>query len=57
MHLLPTILSSPAPPQDLLFSHRQGVPVEDVNAEVAAEATEAVTVQAEKGEDSIVSGH
>jgi len=47
MYLLSTILNAPPPPQDLLFSNRGGVPVEDVSVEVATEAAEAVTVQAD----------
>jgi hypothetical protein len=49
MYLMSTILNAPPPPQDLLFSHREGVP-QDVSVEVATETTEAVTVQAETGE-------
>lgn len=51
MYLLSTILNSPPPPQDLLFSHKEGIPVEDVSVEVATEAPEAVVVQAETGEE------
>ena len=50
MYLLSTILNTPPPPSDLLFSHERGVPVEDVSVEVGVEPTEAVTVQAETGE-------
>ena len=50
MYLLSTILNAPPPPQDLLFSKRQGVPVEDISVEV--EATEGVTVQAETGPET-----
>jgi len=49
MYLLSTILNAPPPPQDLLFPHREGVPMGDVSVEVAPEATDAVTVQAETG--------
>jgi len=52
MYLLSTILNAPPPPHDLLFPHREGVPVEDVSVEVAAEeATEAITVQTETGSE------
>jgi hypothetical protein len=51
MYLMSTILNAPPPPQDLLFSHREGVP-QDVNVEVATDTTEAVTVQAETGEQT-----
>ena len=50
MYLLSTVLDAPSPPQDLLFSHREGVPVGDINVEVAAETadnvTEGITIQA-----------
>jgi len=49
MYLLSTILNAPPPPHDLLFPHKEGVPVEDVSVQVAAEASEAVTVQAATG--------
>jgi hypothetical protein len=49
MYLLSTILNAPPPPQDLLFPHREGVPVEDVNVEVETGTKEAVTVQAAVG--------
>ena len=49
MYLLSTILNAPPPPQDLLFPHREGVPMGDVSVEVAPEATDTVTVQAETG--------
>lgn len=52
MYLLSTILNAPPPPYDLLFSHREGVPVEDVSVEVAAEVTEAVAAQAETEEET-----
>jgi len=52
MYLLSTILNAPPPPQDLLFSHREGVPFEDVSVEVAAEVADAVTVQAETEEET-----
>lgn len=45
MYLLSTILNVPPPPQDLLFSKKQGIPVEDVSVEM--EAPEAVAVQAD----------
>jgi len=48
MYLLSTILNAPQPPQNLLFSRKEGVPVEDVSVEV--EASDAVAVQAETGE-------
>jgi hypothetical protein len=51
MYLMSTILNAPPPPQDLLFSHREGVP-EDVSVEVATDTAEAVTVQAETGEET-----
>lgn len=38
MYLLSTILNAPQPPHDLLLPHREGVPVEDISVEVAAEA-------------------
>ena len=47
MYLLSTILNVPPPPQDLLFSHKEGIPVEDVTVKIAAEAAESVEVQAE----------
>lgn len=37
MYLLSTILNAPQPPHDLLLPHRDGVPVEDISVEVAAE--------------------
>jgi hypothetical protein len=49
MYLMSTILNAPPPPQDLLFSHKEGIP-EDVSVEVSADTAEAVTVQAETGE-------
>jgi len=52
MYLLSTILNSPPPPQDLLFPHREGVPVEDVSVEMAAEATEVVAAQAPSTEET-----
>ena len=51
MYLMSTILNAPPPPQDLLFSHREGIP-EDVSVEVATQTAEAVTVQAETGEET-----
>jgi len=51
MYLMSTILNAPPPPQDLLFSHREGIP-EDVSVEVATDTAEAVTVQAETGEET-----
>jgi len=38
MYLLSTVLNAPQPPYNLLFPQREGVPVEDVSVEVAAEA-------------------
>jgi hypothetical protein len=52
MYLLSTILNAPPPPHDLLFSHKEGVPVEGVSVEVATETAEAVAVQAETGEET-----
>jgi len=52
MYLLSTILNSPPPPQDLLFPHREGVPVEDVSVEMAAEAAEVVAAQAPSTEET-----
>jgi hypothetical protein len=51
MYLMSTILNAPPPPQDLLFSHREGIP-EDVSVEVATDTADAVTVQAETGEET-----
>jgi hypothetical protein len=48
MYLMSTILNAPPPPQDLLFSHKEGIP-EDVSVEVSADTAEAVSVQAETG--------
>ena len=50
MYLLSTILNSPPPPQDLLFPHREGVPVEDVSVEMATETTDTVVVPPETTE-------
>lgn len=50
MYLMSTILNSPSPPQDLLFSHKEGIP-EDVSVEVETEASEGVTVQTTVGEE------
>jgi hypothetical protein len=47
MYLLSTILNVPPPPQDLLFSRKEGIPVEDVTVKIAPEAAESVKVQAE----------
>lgn len=47
MYLLSTILNSPPPPYDLLFPHKEGVPVEDVSVEMATETADAVVVQAD----------
>jgi hypothetical protein len=47
MYLLSTILNVPPPPQDLLFSRKEGIPVEDVTVKIAPEAAESVEVQAE----------
>jgi hypothetical protein len=53
MYLLSTILNTPPPPQDLLFqSKQQGMPIEDVNVEVAG-ATDLVKVQTETGEEEV----
>jgi len=46
MYLLSSVLNAPPPPQGLLFSHKEGVPIGDVNVEVEREASEPVTVQA-----------
>jgi hypothetical protein len=51
MYLMSTILNAPPPPQDLLFSHREGIP-EDVSVEVATDTADAVTVQAGTGEET-----
>jgi hypothetical protein len=51
MYLMSTILNAPPPPQDLLFSHREGIP-EDVSVEVATDTTETVTAQAATGEET-----
>jgi hypothetical protein len=51
MYLMSTILNAPPPPQDLLFSHKEGIP-EDVSVEVATQTAEAVAVQAETGEET-----
>ena len=50
MYLLSTILNVPPPPQDLLFPHKEGIPVEDVTVKIAPEAAESVEVQAETEE-------
>ncbi|MEM3696833.1 MAG: hypothetical protein QXQ94_04920 [Candidatus Bathyarchaeia archaeon] len=50
MYLLSTILNVPPPPQDLLFSRKEGIPVEDVTVKIAPEAAETVEVQAETEE-------
>lgn len=42
MYLLSTILNVPPPPQDLLFSRKEGIPVEDVTLKIAPEAAESV---------------
>jgi hypothetical protein len=47
MYLLSTILGTSPPPQDLLFPHKQGVPLEDINVQVEAEAPEVVTIKTE----------
>jgi len=47
MYLLSTILNVPPPPQNLLFSRKEGIPVEDVTVKIAPEAAESVEVQAE----------
>lgn len=48
MYLLSTILNTPPPPQDLLFSNKQqGLPMEEVNVEVAETAADLAKVQAE----------
>jgi hypothetical protein len=51
MYLLSTILNVPPPPQDLLFSKKEGVPIEDVTVEMEA-ATEAADVQVQTGEQT-----
>ena len=45
MYLMSTILNTPPPPQDLFFSGKKGIPVEDISVEVGAKAPEGVTVQ------------
>ncbi|MGQ9530332.1 MAG: hypothetical protein ACUVQX_02470 [Candidatus Bathycorpusculaceae bacterium] len=40
MYLLSTILNVPPPPQDLLFSRKEGIPIEDVGVKVATEPME-----------------
>jgi hypothetical protein len=47
MYLLSTILNVPPPPQDLLFSPKEGIPVEDVTVKIAPEAAESLEVQTE----------
>jgi hypothetical protein len=49
MYLLSTILNAPQPPHDLLLPHREGVPVEDISVEVAAEA---ITPPSEKPQET-----
>ncbi|MEM3442246.1 MAG: hypothetical protein QW667_00495 [Candidatus Bathyarchaeia archaeon] len=39
MYLLSTILNVPPPPYDLLFAPREGIPMEEINVEVPANAT------------------
>jgi len=51
MYLMSTVLNAPPPPGDLLFPHREGVPMEDVNVEVATERADGVTIQAEVGDE------
>jgi hypothetical protein len=53
MYLLSTILNTPPPPQDLLFSNKQqGMPIEDVNVEVAG-AADIVKAQTETEEGEV----
>lgn len=51
MYLMSTILNAPSPPQDLLFSRKEGIPVEDVDVEIGAESSDTVTVQTEIDEE------
>lgn len=60
MYLLSTILNAPAPPHNLFFSQREGVPTEDVTVESRvgeavtegyATATEGVTVETKGSEE------
>jgi hypothetical protein len=46
MYLMSSVLNAPPPPSDLLFPHKEGVPMEDVSVEVAAEKADGVTIQA-----------
>lgn len=51
MYLLSTILNTPPPPQDLLGSERQQIPVENVSVEVAAETAEITAPRPEIGKE------
>lgn len=60
MYLLSTVLKAPAPPHNLFFSQKEGVPAEDVTVESRvreavtegyATATEDVTVESRSGEE------
>lgn len=58
MYLLSTVLNAPSPPQNLLFSQKEGIPVEDVSVEAEVAPKETVSVQAaptsdEKSEVSV----
>ena len=44
-YLISTILNVPPPPGDLLFPHRQGIPVEDISVELGAESEETTSTQ------------
>lgn len=60
MYLLSTVLNTPSPPHDLLFSEKQGVPIEDVSVESETTKTEEpieeVTAETEMPAPSIESG-
>jgi hypothetical protein len=47
MYLLSAVLNAPPPPQNLLFPQKEGVPIEDVSVDMAADAKDAVSVQAD----------
>jgi hypothetical protein len=49
-YLLSTILNVPPPPSDLLFPHKQGIPVEDVSVDLGTEAEQTTKSSAEEGE-------
>jgi hypothetical protein len=51
MYLFSTILNTPPPPQDLLGSERQQIPVENVSVEVAAETAEIAEPRPEIGKE------